>query len=196
MPTGYTAIIEERADLTFRDFALRCARGMGACIMQRDDPTDDPPKVPEASGHHIVELRKAEAELVELRGLSREGARALWQADCESIAKSNAEIVAKAKETGQRYARMRAKVETWKPPTPDHEGFRRFMLQQIDACESDWTPYTVEAAPTPGDWLAKRIKAAEWSVKYHTEQHAAEVKRTAERKAWIEALYAALPEGA
>jgi hypothetical protein len=26
MPTGYTAIIEERADLTFRDFALRCAR--------------------------------------------------------------------------------------------------------------------------------------------------------------------------
>lgn len=44
MPTGYTAIIEERADLSFRDFALRCARGMCACVMQRDDPMDELPK--------------------------------------------------------------------------------------------------------------------------------------------------------
>ena len=47
MPTGYTAIIEDKPGLTLREFALRCARGMGACIMQRDDNMDEPPKAPE-----------------------------------------------------------------------------------------------------------------------------------------------------
>jgi hypothetical protein len=169
---------------------------MGACIMQRDDPTDDPPKAPEPSDYYAKSKLKAEAKLAELRALTSEGVRALWQSDCESIAKSNAESVAKAKETERRYARMRAMVEAWKPPTVDHEGLRQFMLQQIDICKIDWTPYTVEAPATPGDWLSKQLESAEWSLKYAIEQGGDEVKRTNERRDWITALYASLPEGA
>jgi hypothetical protein len=44
MPTGYTAMIEEREDVTFREFALTCARAFGACIMQRDNSLAEPPK--------------------------------------------------------------------------------------------------------------------------------------------------------
>jgi len=192
MPTGYTAIIEERADLTFRDFALRCARAMGACIMQRDDPTDDPPKAPEPSDYYMKQKRAAEAKLSELRGMSTDGARAMWQSDCERIAKSNAESVAKAKETERRYTRMRKMVTAWKPPTKDHDGLRRFMLEQIDLCSSDWKPYTVEAPATPGDWLANAIKNAEWELEYSTKRAAEEVERADERKSWIDALYASL----
>jgi hypothetical protein len=192
MPTGYTAIIEERADLTFREFALRCARGMGACIMQRDDPMDDLPKAPEASDHHIKTLTGAQARLVELRGLSTEGVRALWQADMESNEKRNAEQVAKCAEVKRRYDAMRAHVEAWKPPTKDHDGFRRFMLEQIDACHSDWAPYLYKSAPTPGDWLAAQLKSAEWDVEYRTKEHAGELERAASRKSWIDALYASL----
>jgi len=192
MPTGYTAIIEERADLTFRDFALRCARAMGACIMQRDDPTDDLPKAPEPSDYYVKQKRAAEARLLELRGLRPEGVRALWQADCERIAKSNAESVAKAKETERRYKRMRKMVAAWEPPTKEHEGFRKFMLEQIDMCSSDWKPYTVEPPATPGDWLTNALKSAEWDLEYSTKHAAEEVERANERKAWIDALYASL----
>jgi hypothetical protein len=192
MPTGYTAIIEERADLTFREFALRCARGMGACVMQRDDPMDDLPKAPEASDYHIKALAQATVRLVELRGLSVEGVRALWQADCDGNAKINAEQTSKCAEVKRRYDAMRAHVEAWTPPTKEHDGLRRFMLEQIDACHSDWTPYLYENPATPGDWLAAQIKSAEWNIDYHTKQHTEELERTANRKSWIDSLYASL----
>jgi hypothetical protein len=192
MPTGYTAIIEEKPDLTFREFALRCARAMGACIMQRDSPIDELPKAPEPSDYYEKSKRTAEAKLVELRGLTVEGKRALWQADCERIGRENADSITKAKESERRYSRMRAMVEGWTPPTKDHEGFRKFMLDQIDASSSDWKPYTVELAPTPGDWYAKQVEAAEWSLKYSIEHAADEIRRTNGRKAWIEALYASV----
>lgn len=192
MPTGYTAIIEERADLTFREFALRCARAMGACIMQRDDSIDELPKAPEPSTFYAEQKVAAEAKLRELRSTSKACARALWEADCKRIETQNAESVAKAKETGRRYARMRAMVEAWKPPTKDHEGLKCFMLEQIDACKSDWTPYLMASAPSSEEWLAKQIEAAEWSLKYSTEHAADEVARANERKAWIDDLYASV----
>jgi hypothetical protein len=192
MPTRYTAIIVERADLTFREFALRCARAMGACVMQRDDPTDDLPKAPEPSDYYEKQKVRAEARLVELRGLNKEGIRALWQAECERIGKSNAESTAKAKETERRYARMRKMVAAWEPPTKDHDGLRRFMLEQIDMCSSDWTPYTTVAPATPGDWYAAALKSAEWDLDYATKHAAEEVDRAADRKAWIDALYASV----
>lgn len=42
MPTGYTADIKD--GITFRDFALRCARAFGATIMQRDEDISIPPR--------------------------------------------------------------------------------------------------------------------------------------------------------
>ena len=52
MPTGYTTDIYNGKDVSFRDFALTCARQFGACIMQRDDPADEKPKImPEESYH-------------------------------------------------------------------------------------------------------------------------------------------------
>lgn len=192
MPTGYTAIIDERADLTLRDFVLRCARGMGACILQRDDPMDDPPKAPEPNSYHEKQKRSAEARLIELRGLSEEGARALWQADCERIAKSNAESIAEASETERRYMRMRGLVEAWTPPTEQHGGLRRFMLEQIDACSYDWKPYVLEPPATPGDWLASQLESAQWDLEYSTKRAAEEIERHAERVAWIDALYASV----
>ena len=45
MPTGYTTDIYNGKDVTFKDFALKCARAFGACIHQREDNIDDLPKL-------------------------------------------------------------------------------------------------------------------------------------------------------
>jgi len=195
MPTGYTAIIEEKPDLTLREFALRCARGMGACIHQRDDPMDDLPKAPEASHYHAEEAERVRATLRELEGLSSVAALALFNAEVSRITRANAAHLAKCEKTRKRYASMRAKVEAWKPPTEQHEGLQRFMLEQIDLCRSDWTPYTDTVPNDPKQWLADKIESTRESIVSHAKRCAEELARTAERKQWIEALYASLPGG-
>lgn len=190
MSTGYTVSIEERADLTFREFALHCAREMGVCNMQREDPIGDP--VQEPIAYYVRQNRIAEARLKELRGLSDEGVRALWRAECERIEKINADSVAKTDKIKRRYARMREMVVAWRPPTDDHVGLRRFMLEQIDTSTSDWTAYTLDIPNTPGLWLIQEIKSAEWDLKYSAERVAEEVQKADEYKSWIDALYASL----
>lgn len=192
MPTGYTAIIEEKPDLTFREFALRCARGMGACVMQRDEPMDVLPSVQPPSDFYATRKREAEVELGELRALTDDAARGRYLAHLQEVEAHNKKSIAECAETRARYTRMRHMVMAWVPPTPDHLGLQRFMLEQIDACKSDWTPYLLSAEPDTATWLSKQIEAAEWRLANATEYEIEERRRFEERKAWIEALYASL----
>jgi hypothetical protein len=200
MPTGYTEIIERRDDLTFREFALRCARGMGACIHQRDEGMDVLPRAEEPRpqdsrvGYHVAAKAKGEARLNELRGMSHEQARALWRAEREKAAHDNEESLRKCAALEEKYMAMRDAALAWNAPSPEHEGLRRFMLEQIDTCKSDWTPYLREVAPTPGDWLAENIREEEKSVAWHqkviNEENAKPKGMTS--KVWIDLLYASL----
>ncbi len=40
MPTGYTDAVKD--GITFDQFVLGCARGMGALVMMRDEPSGTP----------------------------------------------------------------------------------------------------------------------------------------------------------
>ena len=60
MPTGYTAMLTEEKEITFEDFALKCARAFGALIEMRDESLDA--KIPEefkVTEYHTVELNRA-----------------------------------------------------------------------------------------------------------------------------------------
>lgn len=194
MPTGYTCIIEDDPSITFRKYALRCARGMGVCVMQRDDDMADPPKPRELTDYHSKAANVARARLVELQGLSAEGAAALWQADVESARKANEQFIAEATIERDAYSRIRAEVVAWSPPTPDHSGLRKFMLEQIDLCyRPDELPYQQAVPATCAEWLRGQIDRATHDIAYHDEHHAAEVRHVEESARWIEALYASLP---
>lgn len=43
---------------------------------------------------------------------------------------------------------MRAKVEAWNAPSPDHEGLKKFMLEQIDS-SLDWRSGALYQTPPP-----------------------------------------------
>lgn len=200
MPTGFTEIIERRPDLTFREFALRCARGMGACIHQRDEGLDALPRAEEPRPddsrveYHTLAKAKDEARLRELRTMTPESARALWQAESEEAGRDNEESLRKCGALEKRYMAMRDAALAWNAPSSEHEGLRRFMLEQVEACRSDWTPYLRNVAPTPGDWLAESIKHEEDSIAWHQkviDEEAAKV-RGMDSKTWIEMLYASL----
>lgn len=195
MPTGYTHDVQTGKLTNFRDFALRCARAMGACIMQRDDPMGDLPKHREPSDHHEKGLAKAQADLLRYSRMTREEAWAELEAEHDrKVLDAAASRQEKAIER-QRYEAMLAKVNAWIPPSHEHENFKRFMVSQLtDSIKHDCYEVEIPAKPTVDEWLAEKIKDANWCIEYHSKGHAEEVARCAGTNQWIDALYASLPE--
>ncbi len=192
MPTAYTAIIEQKPEVSLREFALKCARAFDP----RDEDINTPPRLHPVDTHCLEQQRRAEGRLVELRGMSKEAAQVLFDAEVELCRKHSAASVASANETERRYKAMRAKVEAWTPPSVELGRLRRFMLEQIALCESDWTPCTCmsELTGNADQWLAAQITLEESNVAYYAKKHEQVVERHADRKRWLEALNAAFPD--
>lgn len=194
MPTGYTCIIESNPNVTLRDYALRCARAFGACVTQRDESLDQAPRPREVSDHYATEIAQARARLLELNSISPAAARALWEADCESRRKRNAEYAAEHARKGAAYASMRAQVEAWVPPTVEHEGLRSFMLDQIDMCyRPGEEPFTLSLSSSPEAYIEGERVRAERGLVYYAEEQAKEIDRVKAANAWLEELAASLP---
>ena len=196
MTTGYTYIIEEKEDLTLREFTLRCARAFGACVEQRDDSVDVLPRIPEASTYHLDSLRKEKAHLLELEGTSKEAIAALFNAECERYEREGKASIANCKEKERRYLAMREKVAAWQPPLEDHEGLKKFMLEQIDMCTSDWEPfvYDLRGTSTAEKWFAARLEVVRDSIAYHEKHYKKDLEHYAKKKEWIASLYECFEE--
>jgi hypothetical protein len=190
MPTGYTAAVAD--GITFEQFVWRCARAMGALVMMREEPTDAPiPERFEASDYNAKKLVEAKAEWARLNAMS--------VADAETCAATtHAEAVASyAKRTQERlelrnkYQAMLASVVQWDAPTPDHAGFKIFMVDQLkqsidfDCCNRyDDAPVALSGL----DWRADEIAKAARHIEYHAKANAEEIERTEGRNEWLRAL--------
>lgn len=131
MPTGYTACIEDGA--TFEQFVWGCARGMGACVMMRDDAWDKPiPEAFEPSTFYKDKVKEAEDEIAYLNGLPDEAITERQVADNAEIREKNNHYRLKHEENKRRYKAIKDKIMDWHPPTADHEGLKEFMLEQIE----------------------------------------------------------------
>lgn len=191
MPTGYTHAIEKGID--FKTFALSCARGMGALIMMRDESADAPiPERFEPSDYHTKKLEEARSTLAKLESMTKEEAEQAAELDFSTKVQDRDNAIWKAHELRRKYEAMLAKVKAWVPPSPDHEGLRRFMAEQIiqsidfDCSTSYWDKPVQRLSPM--EWLASSQVAAMKDIAYHEREHASEVERTVARNAWVKAL--------
>lgn len=129
MPTGYTyKLIEE--DLSFNDFAFRCAHAMGACYSLRDEGLNAP--IPEKfapSDYHKETIRKCNDVVTNLEELIHRDAHALADIDRE-IQQFN-DLIDKDIREDKILAAMRKQVYDWCPPG-DYADLKKFMLEQID----------------------------------------------------------------
>jgi hypothetical protein len=190
MPTGYTADIQD--GISFEKFTLQCARAFGATIMMRDEPMDAPmPDEFKPSDYHTKELAVAKEKIAELQVLNDEEkairCKAAYDADLAGWNKRKAEKEA----LEVKYKEMLAKVVEWQAPTPDHEGLKQFMIEQIHSsikwdCNMEYDEMPVELSSE--EWHAKMLAAAQWGINYHTKEHAEKVKRSEASTAWVQAL--------
>lgn len=191
MPTGYTAGLYE-GDESFETFVMHAARGMSVLMLMRDAPFDAPiPDKFEPSDYHTKALHDARTRL--------ETAMALTEAQAEELARianerRTAEYEeAKAKDAARRrrYEEMLAKVEAWQPPTDDHMGFKRFMLEQLTESIRYDCGGGVSDPPKPItaiEYGENEIRRAFDDIYYHKDQLAKEEARCAQRTAWVKAL--------
>lgn len=192
MPTGYTCVITENPEITFAQFALRCARAFGALIEMRDDPLDAAvPTEFEEDEWHLRELLKAEARARELEVMTLEQASEQNDIAHAGHLKSWLEAQKRYDEENALYRAMLSKVEAWTPPTKDHEGLKKFMAEQITVSMHtyEWEKPT---KGTPQEWLNQARERAARDVAYHAEHWKKERENVTQRTAWVRDLRASL----
>lgn len=194
MPTGYTAAVEDGTVTDFRTFALRCARAFGACIMQREDSLEVLPEPRKESTYALEALDRARTRRDMLEQMPPAEAEIEAQRQYDDAVKRITEGKARRELELARYAKMLTAVQAWMPPTPDHQGLKDFMVQQI----TESTRYM------NGKWdMPKRLTGAEWiiverakayrDVAYYAEEAQKERERVDESHAWLAALVKSLP---
>lgn len=132
MPSGYTYIIEEDPNLTFERFALRCARAFGALVHMRDEDLDSNiPDEIKLNTYHRDRLDELSKKLLDVRALTHQDIEREVETRAWHDKREHERALREYTEKDERYQRMLAKVEAWRPPTPEHKNLKEFMLDQI-----------------------------------------------------------------
>lgn len=202
MPTGYTAAIAE--GITFKEYAMNCARAFGALIHMRDDPQDAPiPKTLPKDSYHQTALDNTIQELNDFKNLSKKNKRLMFfkhKRDTRAYAK---ETYLKKKKLHLQYRKMLVEVNRYVPPSPDHFNFKNFMKEQIigsiDFDCKDYGKYYSNTLKklknlTQQEWELDTIKHIEWSIEYHKKELQEENERNNGRQEWIDQLRESLQE--
>lgn len=191
MATGYTHPVKDGKVTTLSEFAWMCSRAFGALIHLRDDAPDtkDPGDPPEDHAYAEKTATEAAAELATLEARDDAAWDAAFRAENEAIAKANTERVAEAETTRQRYESLLTQVLAWKPPTPDHEKFREFMVDQLQSSiKHDCEPYMQPLWQNASDYKTKRLVwARDWAARSQAELTKAKV-RSSDRIRWVQEL--------
>lgn len=199
MPTGYTAPLHDGLPISFADFAWRCARNFGALIHLRDEPMGAPSFSEALAGfsdvkHHEEGLAKAQAELQRLSLLRPEVLDEERRASHRKALEEHAECEEREAQVRRRYEEMLTAVQAWTAPTPDHEGLRRFMIEQLEESIRfdclDLDPPTLQNLDA---YRERQISSARWSVGYHERSLHEAREREAGRRRWVEVLHASIP---
>lgn len=193
MPTGYTADIYDGKDISFSDFALKCARAFGACIEQRDDDPNDKPKLIEKTkdNYHIKKIEKSKKW--------KKPTKAEFDAYVKNQTAYYNEQIDKQNKLKASYQKMLDKVNDWTPPTSEHEGLKKFMIEQLTNslefdCSNDYYQRELNNIKqlTYNQYVKDMRDSNKRDIEYHTNELKKDNERVDTRNEWISALYKSL----
>lgn len=172
---------------------------MGACIMQRDESIDHPPKKQEPSDYHIKRESEIKKSLLRLTSMTDKMAQKMATKDYNDQIKNIKLNINKTNKLKEKYEKMLVKVRSWKPPTPDHENLKQFMEDQILQsisfdCVNDY--YKIENVKqlTGDEWKRNKMETTLRDLNYHKKEYDEEIIKVTLRNKWIDKLYESLPK--
>jgi len=192
MPSGYTSDIYNGKEVTFKDFALGCARAFGACVMQRDDPADVKPKIMPEESYHTEELKKLKK--------FKKPTKAQFESYVKKTIADYEKSIKEKNELKKRYSDILEKAKNWKPPTKGHERLKAFMIEQLtdsrnfDCGGLDYYEHEIKvvSAMTYKDYVTKKLIEHNRSIERHKEYEARDINNIKQRNKWIKDLYDSL----
>ena len=203
MPTGYTEWIEDGTITTGKDFLKLCTRAFGIAIDLRDEPLSTPtPTKFEPDTYYKDRLEKEKAELEKCREMSFEDAKAEMIMSYTNRVNMYKRMAENSIKKNEQYAKIRAEVKAWIPPTDAHCNLKNFALEQIDMCveKQEWIDEWLQQANEKLDdsdeavkrFIAEKIEYQCESVKRAEESWKEELKRVADRNDWMEKFLGSL----
>lgn len=189
MPTGYTADVMYGKVTELEEYALACARAFGALIDMRDEPKGAEIKELEPSDYHSTAAKSLVVKLSSYWDKSEEEIHAEYEEYYRGAVAAAEESNANNRKALENYQAMLDKVRAWTPPTDDHHGLKRFMIEQLESSISyDSFEYDSPTRMDPIKWHQERIDNCNELIDYHTKNYREEVVRVKERNQWIRDL--------
>lgn len=198
MPTGYTAGLTEK-ETSFEEFALRCARAFGACATLREEPFDNPiPDKFEVYDYHLKKIAEAKQAIEDFESKTPLELQTIINQRNEEIRERRQNRREKSEKIYAAYSKMLTQAKNWQPPTPDHQGLQKFMVEQLETSMSDalTEEQIIQYNPfVEGEGFREReLKSLFKNLQYHEQEHQKEIDRTNMRNQWVSALRKSLKE--
>lgn len=203
MPTGYTAGIEDGRITTGKDFLKLCTRAFGVAIDLRDEPLSVPTPIEiKPDTYYKDRIDEEKTKLEKYKKISFEDAKAEMIRSYADRVNSYKAMAKNSIEKNEQYAKVRAEVKAWNPPTEEHCNLKNFALEQIDMCvvKQEWIDEWLQQAKEKLDdsdeaverYIVEQIEYHCQSVKRAEENWKAELKRVEDRNAWMEKFLGSL----
>lgn len=197
MPTGYTAYIEDGDITTGKEFLKLCTRAFGVAIDQKDDPLSVPTKTKfEPSQYYIDAYNGACDELKKAKSMSFFEARDLLIKKHNEKIESSRKLANTLSNLRKKYLKVREEVDAWIPPSSEHNGLKKFALEQIDiSIPSDKTiAEFINKSKEPLDlsdkaitkFIKDNIAQCKSDVAYYKKSMNAEYERVHEKQEWMD----------
>jgi hypothetical protein len=191
MPTGYTYKIKD--GISFKDYALMCARAFGACISMRDESMDVeiPNEFKENDFYYkkIGELHQKYEEFGQYTDLELQS---IIDAEYEKKILENKKHIEENKKLKLKYDRMLWKIERWAPPTQKHMDLKKFMKDQIELsyfdCDNSYYENVKIIKLNPNQYRYKEMEKIQNDVDYYMKEWIKETERVQDRNKWIKDL--------
>lgn len=196
MPTGYTDKIKD--GISFKQYALGCARAFGALIAMRDEPADaEVPRVVEPSDYHTKRMVEIENELILLDSMSIEELDASAIKDYDDQCKRVSEVIIDKSDLKTKYEAMLTEAKAYKSPSPDHDEYKKFMMSQIESSiqfDCDVSYYTDQKLILLNgvQWKTKQVKRLKGDLAYHDKENLKEIARAKGRTEWVQKMFKSL----
>lgn len=197
MPTGYTAGIEDGTITTGKDFLKLCTRAFGIAIDLKDEPLSVPtPTKFEPDTYYKKRLEDEKANFEKIKAMSFEEARDEMIKAYKDRVDMYKSMLEGSLKRNKQYAKVRAEVEDWNPPTPYHIKLKKFALKQIDMCIDTqeqidrYREYANEelddSDSAVAEYIHEQTEFHRQGVKRAKESWDDEVKRTEDKNKWME----------
>jgi hypothetical protein len=184
----------------FPAFVWSVARGFGAFVMLRDEPSAPTPLAFEPEPYYSEELGKRIAARDEWVAKTPEEKVAWGENERQNEILRRQVAIKQTESEMDRMRAMREQVAAWEPPTHGHVELKKSMLDSIDTSlgDGDPTSYNRKALDEAMRRTALRFAAdqeakVESDVAYSEKALREEQNRVTSRNSWIAALNASVP---